>query len=169
MAQLTFNVSLGLTSVTSNTILSSTSALFTYAAGIALHLEAWKVQKLGAISLCMAGMLFCEACACWHHHLLWEYGQPASAAGHHQAIIAVMHLVNDFVPTLDAEVVSRRHCHGDLCRRSVRGRGRPQQHAGRSAVPAVSLLLRLVHCGHSQVRNAFSLLAAARGLCTWQS
>ena len=65
MAQLTFNVSLGLTSVTSNTILSSTSALFTYAAGMALHLEAWEAQRLGAIGLCMAGVCFCDAYLCF--------------------------------------------------------------------------------------------------------
>ena len=55
LAQLSFNFSLGLTSVTSNTILSSTSALFTYGAAIALRQDAFQLQKLGAIGLCMAG------------------------------------------------------------------------------------------------------------------
>ena len=55
LAQLTFNFSLGLTSVTSNTILSSTSSLFTYAAAIALRQDVFQLQKLGAIGLCMAG------------------------------------------------------------------------------------------------------------------
>ena len=55
LAQLSFNASLGLTSVTSNTILSSASSLFTYAFGIAMGLEVWELQKLGAIGLCMAG------------------------------------------------------------------------------------------------------------------
>ena len=56
-AQYTFNVSLLETTVTSNTILASTSSLFTYALSCALFLEVFVVSKLAFIFLCMAGPL----------------------------------------------------------------------------------------------------------------
>ena len=55
LAQYTFNTSLNLTSVTSNTILSSTSSLFTYGLSCSLALERLAVRKLAFIILCMAG------------------------------------------------------------------------------------------------------------------
>ncbi|BDA40677.1 Solute carrier family 35 member F5 [Coccomyxa sp. Obi] len=54
-AQYTFNVSLSETTVTSNTILASTSSLFTYALACLLFLEVFLVSKLAFIVLCMAG------------------------------------------------------------------------------------------------------------------
>ena len=55
VAQFTFNVSLSKTSVTSNTILSSTSALFTFLFAIALLAEAFTLWKLGFILLLIVG------------------------------------------------------------------------------------------------------------------
>ena len=54
-AQFTFNVSLSETTVTSNTILASTSSLFTYALSCMLLLEAFVVSKLLFIALAMGG------------------------------------------------------------------------------------------------------------------
>ncbi len=56
-AQYTFNVSLSETTVTSNTILASTSSLFTYGLACLLFLEVFLVSKLAFIFLCMAGEL----------------------------------------------------------------------------------------------------------------
>jgi hypothetical protein len=56
-AQYTFNLSLSETTVTSNTILASTSSLFTYGLSCALLLEAFLLPKLAFIFLCMAGGL----------------------------------------------------------------------------------------------------------------
>ena len=55
MAQFTFNSSLKVTTVTSNTILSSTSSLFTYGLSWAVLREPFAPIKLVAILLCMAG------------------------------------------------------------------------------------------------------------------
>lgn len=55
MAQFTFNLSLHMTSVTSNTILSSTSSLFTYGLSCSFSLERLAFRKLVFISLCIAG------------------------------------------------------------------------------------------------------------------
>jgi solute carrier family 35 protein F5 len=55
LAQLTFNASLRLTSVTSNTILSSASALFTFLFSLALLAERFTLRKLACIGLLMAG------------------------------------------------------------------------------------------------------------------
>ncbi len=55
LAQLTFNVSLSMTSVTSNTILSSTAALFTFLFAVALLAEAFTLWKLGFILLLILG------------------------------------------------------------------------------------------------------------------
>ncbi|KAG1661194.1 hypothetical protein FOA52_006000 [Chlamydomonas sp. UWO 241] len=54
-AQWAFNVSLSLTSVTSNTILSSTSSLFTFFLSILLLGEAFSSRKLAAIAACIVG------------------------------------------------------------------------------------------------------------------
>lgn len=54
-AQLAFNMSLQRTSVTSNTILSSTSALFTFLFAVALLSEAFTLWKLGFILLLTVG------------------------------------------------------------------------------------------------------------------
>ena len=54
-AQFTFNVSLSETTVTSNTILASTSSLFTYALSCLLLLEAFVISKLLFIALAMGG------------------------------------------------------------------------------------------------------------------
>jgi len=55
LAEITYNASLDLTSVTSNTILSSTSALFTFVFAVALLSEQFTLFKLGCISLLVAG------------------------------------------------------------------------------------------------------------------
>ena len=54
-AQFTFNVSLSETTVTSNTILASTSSLFTYALSCLLLLEAFVISKLLFIALAIGG------------------------------------------------------------------------------------------------------------------
>ena len=54
-AQLCFNYSLSATTVTSNTILASTSSLFTYALSCVLLHEAFTAYKLTAILLCIGG------------------------------------------------------------------------------------------------------------------
>ncbi len=54
-AQLTFNLSLSKTNVTSNTILSSTSSLFTFALSCLLLGEQYTFVKLGSIVVCIAG------------------------------------------------------------------------------------------------------------------
>jgi drug/metabolite transporter (DMT)-like permease len=61
MAQLTFNMSLARTSVTSNTILSSTSALFTFLFAVALLSEAFSMWKLVFILLLIAVVWLCSA------------------------------------------------------------------------------------------------------------
>jgi solute carrier family 35, member F5 len=55
LAQLTFNASLHLTSVTSNTVLSSTAALFTYIFSVVLLSEPFTLRKLGFVGLLIAG------------------------------------------------------------------------------------------------------------------
>lgn len=55
LAQVTFNASLSMTSVTSNTILSSTSALFTFLFAVALLAEAFTLYKLAFILLLIIG------------------------------------------------------------------------------------------------------------------
>ena len=55
IAQLCFNYSLATTTVTSNTILSSSSSLFTYVLSCALMLEAFTAFKLTAILICITG------------------------------------------------------------------------------------------------------------------
>ena len=70
-AQLTFNFSLSMTNVTSNTILSSTSSLFTFGLSCVLLGETYTSLKLLSIMVCIAGR-FCSAvlphpsrcCAC---------------------------------------------------------------------------------------------------------
>ena len=54
-AQLTFNFSLSMTNVTSNTILSSTSSLFTYGFSCVLLGEKYTKVKLLSILICIAG------------------------------------------------------------------------------------------------------------------
>lgn len=55
LAQFTFNSSLSMTSVTSNTILSSTSALFTFLFAVGLLAEAFTLWKLAFILLLIVG------------------------------------------------------------------------------------------------------------------
>jgi solute carrier family 35 protein F5 len=55
LAQFTFNSSLSMTSVTSNTILSSTSALFTFLFAVVLLAEAFTLWKLAFILLLIVG------------------------------------------------------------------------------------------------------------------
>ncbi|KAH9290876.1 hypothetical protein KI387_034993 [Taxus chinensis] len=57
MAQLTFNVSLKYTTVTSNTILSSTSSLFTFLVSLAILNEKFTWVKLSSVLLCMVGTI----------------------------------------------------------------------------------------------------------------
>ena len=54
-AQLTFNFSLSITNVTSNTILSSTSSLFTFGLSCILLKETFTAVKLASIAGCIAG------------------------------------------------------------------------------------------------------------------
>lgn len=55
LAQFTFNASLLSTSVTSNTLISSTSVLFTYLLSVALLSERYTLRKLGCIALLILG------------------------------------------------------------------------------------------------------------------
>jgi hypothetical protein len=55
IAQYLFNVSLSLTSVTSNTILSSTSSLFTFALSMLVLKEPYSLAKLLSIAACIGG------------------------------------------------------------------------------------------------------------------
>lgn len=57
LAQLTFNLSLKYTTVTSNTILSSTSSLFTFLVSLAFLGEKFTCVKLASVLLCMAGTI----------------------------------------------------------------------------------------------------------------
>lgn len=63
-AQFTFNMSLAATSVTSNTILSSTSSLFTFGLSVLLLGEAFTLGKLVSIVACMAGRLQLDQTLC---------------------------------------------------------------------------------------------------------
>ena len=54
-AMFTYNTSLGLTNVTANTILSSTSSLFTYLLSVALLRERISAAKIGCILMAMVG------------------------------------------------------------------------------------------------------------------
>ncbi|KAJ4728497.1 thiamine-repressible mitochondrial transport protein THI74 [Melia azedarach] len=56
LAQLTFNLSLKYTTVTSNTILSSASSLFTFLVSLAFLGEKFTWLKLISVLLCMAGL-----------------------------------------------------------------------------------------------------------------
>ncbi|GAA0140568.1 secondary carrier transporter [Lithospermum erythrorhizon] len=56
-AQLTFNLSLKYTSVTSNTILSSTSSLFTFLVSLIFLGEKFTWLKFASVLLCMAGTI----------------------------------------------------------------------------------------------------------------
>lgn len=56
-AQLTFNFSLKYTTVTSNTILSSTSSLFTFLVSVAVLGEAFTWVKLVSVLFCMGGTI----------------------------------------------------------------------------------------------------------------
>ncbi|KAJ8749534.1 hypothetical protein K2173_025729 [Erythroxylum novogranatense] len=57
LAQLTFNLSLKYTTVTSNTILSTTSSLFTFLVSLACLGENFTWVKLSSVLLCMAGTI----------------------------------------------------------------------------------------------------------------
>ncbi|KAK9041021.1 hypothetical protein V6N11_016149 [Hibiscus sabdariffa] len=57
LAQLTFNLSLKYTTVTSNTILSSASSLFTFLVSLAFLGEKFSWIKLVSVLLCMAGTI----------------------------------------------------------------------------------------------------------------
>lgn len=57
LAQFTFNLSLRYTTVTSNTILSSSSSLFTFLFSLALLNEQFKWSKLVSVLLCMVGTI----------------------------------------------------------------------------------------------------------------
>ena len=55
LAQFTFNASLGLTSVSSNTILSNVAGLFTYAFSVWFLREAFDIRKAVAVVVCAVG------------------------------------------------------------------------------------------------------------------
>lgn len=56
-AQFTFNLSLSLTSVSSNTVLSSASSLFTFLGSVLVLGEKYTSQKLLSVIFCVAGTL----------------------------------------------------------------------------------------------------------------
>lgn len=80
MAQLCFNVSLHMTSVTSNTILSSPSSLFTYFLSILVLQEKFTYNKLGGVVLTVAGAPRCNEWRCPPCHLVAMPGQTASGS-----------------------------------------------------------------------------------------
>ena len=84
-AQLAFNFSLSMTNITSNTILSSTSGLFTYVLSCLLLGEAFNLVKLLSILVCITGAPpFQIACVC---KVTLSLGQFASACfGSKQAL-----------------------------------------------------------------------------------
>jgi hypothetical protein len=55
IAQYLFNLSLSMTSVTSNTILSSSSSLFTFALSMVVLKEPYSCAKLLSIAACIGG------------------------------------------------------------------------------------------------------------------
>ncbi|OQR88480.1 Drug/Metabolite Transporter (DMT) Superfamily [Thraustotheca clavata] len=55
IANFTYNISLNMTSVTSSTIISSTSAMFTFVLSIYYLGEVFTLPKLGGVALCMLG------------------------------------------------------------------------------------------------------------------
>jgi hypothetical protein len=63
IAQYLFNVSLSLTSVTSNTILSSSSSLFTFALSMLVLKEPYTCAKLLSIAACMGGAQDAAGCS----------------------------------------------------------------------------------------------------------
>ncbi|KAI9116097.1 hypothetical protein K1719_013027 [Acacia pycnantha] len=67
-AQLTFNLSLKYTTVTSNTILSSASSLFTFLVSLAFLGEKFTWIKLFGVLLCMGGTIIVEP----FHSLTWK-------------------------------------------------------------------------------------------------
>lgn len=86
LAQLTFNLSLKYTTVTSNTILSSTSSLFTFLVSLAFLGEAFNWIKLISVLLCMAGTIIVS---------LADSGNGVNA-------IATSPLLGDFLALLSA-------------------------------------------------------------------
>lgn len=77
LAQFTFNSSLSMTSVTSNTILSSTSALFTFLFAVGLLAEAFTLWKLAFILLLIVG----EGAQQSHSRAGWAGWRAAAVAG----------------------------------------------------------------------------------------
>ncbi|GMH34492.1 hypothetical protein BSKO_02326 [Bryopsis sp. KO-2023] len=57
LAQLCFNLSLAMTSVSSNTILSSSSSLFTFLLSIWVFKEPFVIERLLSLLLCLAGVV----------------------------------------------------------------------------------------------------------------
>ncbi|KAI5070291.1 hypothetical protein GOP47_0014634 [Adiantum capillus-veneris] len=74
LAQFTFNLSLSYTTVTSNTILSSTSSLFTFFLSLKFLREKFAWVKLWSVLLCMAGTVIVS---------LSDSKESASAAKNH--------------------------------------------------------------------------------------
>lgn len=95
VAQLTFNTSLHMTSVTSNTILSSTSALFTFVFAVTLLHEAFTLVKLGFILLLIVGECWCSR---------WRRRRQQSAA-------RLLHLQPSGPPPPLATHARARHAH----------------------------------------------------------
>lgn len=87
-AQFLFNQSLQLTSVTSNTILSSTSSLFTFALSMVFLKEPYSVAKLASIAACIGGECTqqpgCSRAALRERRPVWRLWQPISGVSRHQ-------------------------------------------------------------------------------------
>ncbi|KAF5825542.1 hypothetical protein DUNSADRAFT_8894, partial [Dunaliella salina] len=83
-AQYAFNASLALTSVTSNTILSSTSSLFTFGLAVVMLGECFAARKL-ACTLSRASLQVSWAPHVHHHLYLSILGTPSAALYHTQA------------------------------------------------------------------------------------
>jgi uncharacterized membrane protein len=64
LAQLCFNMSLSMTSVTSNTILSSPASLFTFFLSVLVIGEKFTMPKLIAVLLTVAGVRLLLVCFC---------------------------------------------------------------------------------------------------------
>ncbi|XP_073112612.1 thiamine-repressible mitochondrial transport protein THI74 [Elaeis guineensis] len=88
LAQLTFNLSLKYTTVTSNTILSSTSSLFTFLVALAFLGEKFTWVKLISVLLCMGGTIIVS--------LADSNPNPAANA------IGTNHLLGDILALLSA-------------------------------------------------------------------
>lgn len=175
-AQLAFNMSLQRTSVTSNTILSSTSSLFTFLFAVALLSEAFTLWKLGFILLLIAGAPPGRRRPGWlagtrlASEAGWGFPGCPLCAGRASRIRLCPErggggtLCWGRVRRRASPLPACRHRHGDPGRWQVqRGRLRRQaERDRRPAVPAVSHHLRRLHRVHQASAGRFSNRPRAR-------